>query len=117
MQETVLLVHGVLMTARVMAVLARRLRGCGYRTQLFDYPTRRRSLRENAESLARFVEGLDADRIHLVGHSMGGLISARYLLDHQGEFAGAALSGAALEMSEPPSTQNRSKPRSSTTCR
>ena len=40
----------------------------------------------------------------LVGHSMGGLIAARYLLDHQGEFAGAALSGAALEMTEPPST-------------
>ena len=39
----------------------------------------------------------------LVGHSMGGLIAARYLLDHQGEFAGAALSGAALEMTEPPS--------------
>lgn len=67
------------MTARVMAVLARRLRGCGYRTQLFDYPTRRRSLRENAESLARFVEGLDADRIHLVGHSMGGVLILRAL--------------------------------------
>ena len=40
----------------------------------------------------------------LVGHSMGGLIAARYLLDHQSEFAGAALSGAALEMTEPPST-------------
>jgi alpha-beta hydrolase superfamily lysophospholipase len=40
----------------------------------------------------------------LVGHSMGGLISARYLLDHQSEFAGTALSGAALEMTEPPST-------------
>jgi len=40
----------------------------------------------------------------LVGHSMGGLISARYLLDHQCEFAGCALSGAALEMTEPPST-------------
>ena len=39
----------------------------------------------------------------LVGHSMGGLISARYLLDHQCEFAGCALSGAALEMTEPPS--------------
>ena len=34
---------------------------------------------------------------------MGGLISARYLLDHQRQFAGAALSGAALAVPEPPS--------------
>ena len=39
----------------------------------------------------------------LIGHSMGGLIAARYLLDHQDKFAGAALSGAALQASEPPS--------------
>ena len=45
MQETVVLVHGVLMTGKVMAVLARRLKGCGYRTVLFDYPSRRRNLR------------------------------------------------------------------------
>ncbi len=38
----------------------------------------------------------------LIGHSMGGLISSRYLLDHQAAFAGAALSGAALEVSEEP---------------
>ena len=73
MQETVLLVHGVLMTARVMAVLARRLRGCGYRTVLFDYPTRGRCLRDNAHSLARFVGGLGSPTVHLVGHSMGGV--------------------------------------------
>ena len=74
MQETVLLVHGVLMTARVMAVLARRLRGCGYRTVLFDYPTRGRCLRDNAHSLARFVGGLGSPTVHLVGHSMGGML-------------------------------------------
>jgi alpha-beta hydrolase superfamily lysophospholipase len=39
----------------------------------------------------------------LIGHSMGGLIAARYLLDHQERFAGAALSGAALQAAEPPS--------------
>jgi len=36
--------------------------------------------------------------IFLVGHSMGGLISAVYLLDHQGELAGAVLSGAAVKI-------------------
>lgn len=38
----------------------------------------------------------------LVGHSMGGLIGAVYLLDRQARFAGAAFSGAAFEVPEPP---------------
>lgn len=36
--------------------------------------------------------------IFLVGHSMGGLISAVYLLDHQAELAGAVLSGPAVKI-------------------
>jgi len=34
--------------------------------------------------------------VFLVGHSMGGLISASFLLEHQQEFAGCVLSGPAL---------------------
>jgi acylglycerol lipase len=37
--------------------------------------------------------------VFLVGHSMGGLIGAVYLLDHQDELAGAVLSGALVKMS------------------
>jgi alpha-beta hydrolase superfamily lysophospholipase len=33
----------------------------------------------------------------LLGHSMGGLIGSNYLLHHQGEFAGAILSGPAIK--------------------
>ncbi len=36
----------------------------------------------------------------LVGHSMGGLIAARYLIDRQGDFAACVLSGAALQPAE-----------------
>jgi alpha-beta hydrolase superfamily lysophospholipase len=36
--------------------------------------------------------------IFLVGHSMGGLISAVYLLDHQADLAGAVLSGPAVKI-------------------
>ena len=36
--------------------------------------------------------------IFLVGHSMGGLIGAVYLLDHQTELAGAVLSGPAVKI-------------------
>jgi acylglycerol lipase len=36
--------------------------------------------------------------VFLVGHSMGGLIGAAYLLDHQDEFRGAVLSGPSVRI-------------------
>jgi alpha-beta hydrolase superfamily lysophospholipase len=36
--------------------------------------------------------------VFLVGHSMGGLISAAYLLDHQAELAGTVLSGPGVKV-------------------
>jgi len=36
--------------------------------------------------------------IYLVGHSMGGLISAAYLLEHQHDLAGAVLSGPGIKV-------------------
>jgi acylglycerol lipase len=45
------------------------------------------------------IRGWQPDKpIFLVGHSMGGLISAMYLLDHQAELAGAVLSGPAVKI-------------------
>jgi alpha-beta hydrolase superfamily lysophospholipase len=38
--------------------------------------------------------------IFLAGHSMGGLISVAYLLDHQAELTGAVLSGPAIKVHE-----------------
>ena len=42
--------------------------------------------------------------IFLLGHSMGGLISAQFLIDHQKLFKGALLSGPALETPQQPPT-------------
>jgi alpha-beta hydrolase superfamily lysophospholipase len=41
--------------------------------------------------------------IFLVGHSMGGLIAATHLVSHQSHYAGAILSGAAIQAAEEPS--------------
>lgn len=38
--------------------------------------------------------------IFILGHSMGGLISCTYLLDHQADFKGAILSAPAIKVSE-----------------
>jgi acylglycerol lipase len=45
------------------------------------------------------IRGWQPDKpIFLVGHSMGGLIGAVYLLDYQAELAGAVLSGPAVKI-------------------
>ena len=38
--------------------------------------------------------------IFILGHSMGGLISSYYLLDHQADFKGAIISGPAVKVGE-----------------
>ncbi|HEY7776263.1 MAG TPA: lysophospholipase, partial [Kineobactrum sp.] len=50
-------------------------------------------------SIAGWYPGLPC---FLAGHSLGGLIAARLLLQAQGQFAGAVLSAAALQVPEPP---------------
>ena len=72
--ETVVLIHGLWMKAPVMWPLARRLSVCGYRTRRFNYHTTRASLSESAKALQAYLQRLDADTVHLVGHSMGGLL-------------------------------------------
>jgi len=74
MQETVVLVHGVLLGGWVMRPLARRLRARDFRAVIFNYPSRRRSVSENAAALTGFVHGLQSPVVHLVGHSLGGLV-------------------------------------------
>ena len=83
-RECVALVHGFLANKLLMATLARRLRRRGYLTDAWGYWNMQCSLLVHAERFARELAGLDADprigTIHVVGHSMGGII-ARAALD------------------------------------
>jgi pimeloyl-ACP methyl ester carboxylesterase len=51
----------------------------GFRGHLFSYASIRGTLDENAELLADFVRDLGTDSMHLVGHSLGGIVSLRML--------------------------------------
>jgi pimeloyl-ACP methyl ester carboxylesterase len=86
--ETVVLVHGIWMHGLEMLLLARRLRRCGYRTRLFNYRSVRRSVRHNAARLARRVRQFPAGRVHLVGHSLGGLVILQAMQDNPGLITG-----------------------------
>lgn len=72
--ELVVLVHGLWMHGVVFARYRRRLAGHGFATRSFSYRSVRLGLSDNAAALADFIASLNARRIHLVGHSLGGLV-------------------------------------------
>jgi pimeloyl-ACP methyl ester carboxylesterase len=82
MPEAVILVHGIWMTGLELLPLAGRLRRCGYRPRVFRYPSLRHTLAGNAARLVERIGQQDAATIHLVGHSLGGLVILRALQDH-----------------------------------
>ncbi|WP_281503914.1 esterase/lipase family protein [Aromatoleum anaerobium] len=68
------MVHGLWMHGVVFHFLRRALMRCGFRVETFSYPSVRRGLAANTDRLAHFVAGRDAEKVHLVGHSLGGLL-------------------------------------------
>ena len=63
-----------------MTLVKRRLESeYRYRAHLFSYPSIRGTLDENALSLAEFIAEQEFERVHLVGHSVGGVVSLRML--------------------------------------
>lgn len=77
--ETVVIVHGLWVHGLAMELMRRRVARCGYRALAFSYPSMRLTLSENADRLARYCRDLAATPVHLVGHSLGGLVVLRML--------------------------------------
>jgi pimeloyl-ACP methyl ester carboxylesterase len=75
-----LYVHGLWMSGGESVLLRRRLaREHGYRMQIFRYASRSTPIDSLAASLRETIAQIDAPRVHLVGHSMGGLVILRCL--------------------------------------
>ena len=70
----IVLVHGLWNRGWMMAAMARGLRRLGHRVSVFSYATRAADLAGHADALHRFLHGRQAPELHLVGHSMGGLV-------------------------------------------
>lgn len=81
--DTVVLLHGVAKSSRDMAPVENALREAGYETVNIDYP----SQDENLDGIARWLREnaltetfwANAETVHFVTHSMGGLVARRYL--------------------------------------
>ncbi len=76
----VVCLHGLWMPGAIMTLVKRRLESeYNYDAHLFSYPSLRGSLDENAQSLADFIAEQQFEKAHLVGHSLGGVVSLRML--------------------------------------
>ncbi len=71
----VVLAHGLWMTGLESSVLRQRLNlKFDFDTRQFSYNSVRSDIGENADRLYGFIQDVDGDIIHLVGHSLGGLV-------------------------------------------
>lgn len=115
-KAVVLLAHGYAEHAGRYAHVARRLTDAGYAVYAIDHWGHGKSdgTPGFVPRFSAFTDGL-AELLMLVevnhpgvprlllGHSMGGLIAALFLIERQDAFAAAALSGPAILPAEPPS--------------
>jgi pimeloyl-ACP methyl ester carboxylesterase len=77
--EHVVLIHGLWMHGALLGWMARRIARAGYTVHRYTYPSVRLNMAENARRLAAFCQTLGARPLHLVGHSLGGLLITRML--------------------------------------
>jgi pimeloyl-ACP methyl ester carboxylesterase len=87
-KETVLLLHGFFQTRNIWEVMEDRLRHDGYGVLSFDlggllWRFNTRSISDLAEMVSQKIERLcekhGIDRVHIVGHSKGGLVARAYI--------------------------------------
>jgi pimeloyl-ACP methyl ester carboxylesterase len=75
----VVFVHGLWLTGVESLYLRKRIAADrGFHCASFTYRTTAGSMDGVVERLEKFVAGLDAERVHFVGHSLGGLVLYRY---------------------------------------
>src|SRR5688572_6355421 len=79
MKTAAVFVHGLFLNGAEFALMRRRIqREHGFESHRFSYPTVRGSMARTVEDLRRFVDRIDAERVHFVGHSLGGVVLCRY---------------------------------------
>ncbi len=68
------LVHGLWLSGWSLYVLGQRLARYGFEICPFSYPSVSQNLLQNAARLQRFLVRLERPLVHLVGHSLGGIV-------------------------------------------
>ena len=82
--EAVVVVHGLWMNTLTLSFIGHRLQHCGFEVSYFSYASVGANVPDNAEKLHQLIQTLSTDHVHLVGHSLGGLV-IRQLFEHYPE--------------------------------
>ena len=90
-RELVVLVHGIWLNGLEWLPLRRRLRRDGFDCRIFHYPSVRRPPAANAARLAAFIGAQRAGRVHLVAHSLGGIVVMHLLAGNRWRLPGRAV--------------------------
>ena len=76
--DAIVLIHGLWMHGIVMEPLRRRLqKRHGFIVHNFSYPSVTQGVAENVASLREFINQFAAPQVHLVGHSLGGVLALK----------------------------------------
>jgi pimeloyl-ACP methyl ester carboxylesterase len=76
------------MTGLEMCLMERRLQRAGYRTKRYWYSSISKTLEQNVDRLAEFMERLPGEEIHVVAHSFGGVLTHQYFMSRSGQRPG-----------------------------
>ena len=90
-RDTVVLVHGLWMTGFEFAVLRNRLVQRGFRVEIFPYASMHGDIASIGSELRARVLQTPGERVHLVGHSLGGAFVYRALIDCASPINGNAI--------------------------
>lgn len=97
----VLIVPGFICRPAIYAPMQRALHDAGFDVHILDFGFQVGNLFDKAEALSRYIDGLGVERVHVVAHSMGGLIvtACQYLGETRiahGWTLGAPLAGTRI---------------------
>ena len=74
-RTTIVFVHGAIVRGWEMRLLRQRMRRLGYGVRQFRYRSMMLGLDENVRRLRQFLRETEGDVVHVVGHSMGGVLT------------------------------------------
>ncbi|MFB6349137.1 esterase/lipase family protein [Moraxella sp. ZJ142] len=80
-----ILIHGLHMNPWYMKPLAKKLSRAGLATYCYGYPSLRQSVAQHSQGLHDYLTQHHDPKqpIHLVGHSLGGLVMRHFLANHR----------------------------------
>jgi pimeloyl-ACP methyl ester carboxylesterase len=78
-KPAVILLHGLYLSAFATRLWQHHLQSQGYAAHGFSYASMHNTLSQNAKALADYIRTIEADTVHCVGHSLGGLVLLQML--------------------------------------